>query len=605
MELLAKFKSINESRVNYIYSDHNKQLNGFSLDSSGIRPFQKELLSKFIDLLHVNDECVELLEAKNSDYAIYYDRKTNFKHYIKDGKEDILMFFINNGVDAFDYKLDYIDYDQNEENKEDKKESRSFRVLKKFIAAELIFIMGYSAMHAIVNNADAILNTLSPYVSVFDGEMISIDDAIDFINDSSYLSEDYKEFLGNRDLFNDIMPYYEGTYMQAEIKLKLDQIRFDYFDRTDSNYYDGLYGYYSTLKPSVINIFEECKDKPDDHKAIVAHEFIHLLQSNASVYNYLIETTAELFAEEYFDVAIDSSYDKGVNSLKLLVEIIGIDPILKGVFGGDYTDFENILMNNLDTSDFKQIVDYMSKRPGDVVDKEEEIRRIFSELYMNMYGQDIRDDENILYSILYEQDDGSIVSDMSDRRYYFNRSKMSEKENVVVQLKDLFSRGDDNSIFVKEDKYLVSRQLESDEYIQYIGNDDVELGYESFCNNGLKIGDEYIIYEHTYIDANGDIRYTDPVCTMSILEAIENDYLGVKLYGEVSANHNDTDLLLDGWEYVYDSNGQKIISNSSYNCKLTNAYQDNDQLIISRKSIKNRFDVKIRESLSLVTNNMH
>lgn len=603
MEFLAKFKCLEDDRVNYIYLDKSEKLVGFSLDCSGIKPFQKELLSKFLEALHINDKCVELLEFDADGYDVYYDYSTKFKHYIKDGKEDFKKFFMNNGSVAFDYRLDYIDYDDDDEpeHEEEKSNIAFLETVKKFLSVGLVAVISFSALNVLVNNADEILNLLSSYsdniddetLAVFDGEMISVDDAIKLINDSLYLTDEYKDFLANRDLFDDIMPYYKGTYMQEEIKVKLDQIKFLYFDRADSYYYDGLGGYYNCLNPSVINVFEEHKNNPDVHRAVVAHEFIHLLQSNYSTYNYLTEATAELIAEEYFDSTVDTAYEEGVSSLKLLVEIIGVEPVLKGVFGGDYTDLENILLNNLASDDFKKIIEYMGKSPSDVINQEEDIRRIFRNLYKNMYDQDIHDDENILYDILYKNGMKSIVSSESDRRYYFNRSKMQEKEKIVVNIDNLFSNVGNNSILTKEEKYLVSRDLDLDEYIQYMGNDSVQLKYDSVYANGLKIGDEYIIYEYVTADDNGGMQYTNPVQTMSLLEAVENNYLRVKLYGEVLEEQNDSldDSLPEEWSFELNFAGQKIVTDVSYRCNIDNAYIDDEQLIISRSGIKDRFDI--------------
>lgn len=601
MEFLAKFKCTDESRVNYIYLDRSKKLVGFSLDGNGIKPFQKELISRFLDSLYINDKCIELLEWDADGYDVYYDYSTKFKHYIKDGKEDFKKFFINNGFVAFDYRLDYIDYDDEEESEyeEEKSNIAVLGVVKKFLSVGLVAVISFSALNMLVSHGDEILDSLLSYSSdfdvdeglaVFDGEMISVDDAIKLINDSLYLTDEYKDFLANKDLFDDIMPYYKGTYMQEEIKVKLDQIKFLYFDRADSHYYDGLGGYYNCLNPSVINVFEEHKNNQDVHRAVVAHEFIHLLQSNYSTYNYLTEATAELIAEEYFDSTVDTAYEEGVNSLKLLIEMVGIDPILKGVFGGDYTDLENILLDNLASDDFKKIIEYMGKSPSDVINQEEDIRRIFRNLYKNMYDQDIHDDENILYDILYKNGMKSIVSTNSDRIYYFNRSKMQDRENIIVDIDDLFNSVGINGILTKEEKYLVSRDLDLDEYIQYMGNDSVQLKYDSVYANGLKIGDEYIIYEYVTADDNGGMQYNNPVQTMSLLEAVENNYLRVKLYGEVQNNSLD-DSLPDEWNYELDLYGKKIVTDVYYGCNIDNAYIDDEQLIISRSGIKDRFDI--------------
>ena len=99
---IAKFKYEDSDRINYIYVDHKNKLVGFSIDGTGIKSVEKEMLDNFVNLFRVNDDCV--LVTKENGYDVYLNSKTKFKHYIKNGREDFLMFFKNNGTSALSYE---------------------------------------------------------------------------------------------------------------------------------------------------------------------------------------------------------------------------------------------------------------------------------------------------------------------------------------------------------------------------------------------------------------------------------------------------------------------------------------------------------------------
>lgn len=246
-------------------------------------------------------------------------------------------------------------------------------------------------------------------ISIIDEEMLQyefdfnknleknfVDEIIQKINDSN-ISEQDKELLMNRDLLENVLSYYDDVEKNDLLITKLNNFSIEEKDFED----ETIFGHYDPLKPNRIFIKINC---PYREKTLV-HEFIHFLQNDNNKYNYLIETTAELMSNEYLGLIEDrsSAYNEGVQSLKLLIDIIGPEPVLKSMFGRDNTMLEGILAQNLSKQDYIELVGYFSKSPKEVINKEAKIRKILKKLYRNIYGQDISQDENIMYNIVYEK----------------------------------------------------------------------------------------------------------------------------------------------------------------------------------------------------------
>lgn len=591
---LAKFKYENCDRLNYIYINKKNDLIGFSLDSGGLKPVEMELVNKFISIVHLNDKCVELLEENgNNDYTVYYDPKTKFKHYIKDGKEDFEMFFNNNGSNALLY--------------EKGNGNRDARIVK-FVALGMVFVIGWTAFNFFVSDShikdyitykyftnesyDNALDSDDPIADVeLNGEMLTIDEAVELIRNSPYLDDDDKNILANLSLLEDVMPYYQGTTMQDDIKVRLKDISINYYDETDPVYTGTEMGYYSVLSPSVINLFSTYKDVGntyEERKDVLGHEYIHLL-SYPCTYEYIEEATTELMAIEYYDSNFDSGYDEGVKSLKLLIDIVGPEPILKGKFSGDYSDLESILSNNLSFDDYDKLMNYFAKNPSEVKDREPEIRSLLCKLYENMYGQDIEEDENILYDLLYKESFSKVVFENVDRRIYLNKSKMPTEENVRININYLMYDEPDNHWIAKEDRYVIRKKVGVDEYLERKNNgDDQKYEFESCMKNGNVVDDKFILYDEVKIFGDG-ICYGNVVDTISLDEAIVNGYAIPYIEDSIGIDEE----LPVSWEYKRSMySDRKVIT--TYRSNLENAVVVGETLSITVPGIKERFNVNTR-----------
>jgi len=142
---LAKFKYENCQTINYLYVDKNNHLIGFSLDKDGIKLVDRDLINKIINVIKVNDRCVEILDEGVEGYKVFYDSLNKFKHYVKDGKEDFYMFFKNNGSDAISYKGFF-------------EEEDLIRMIKKFVGIEVAFVIGLVGLTYLLSDNNNIVD---------------------------------------------------------------------------------------------------------------------------------------------------------------------------------------------------------------------------------------------------------------------------------------------------------------------------------------------------------------------------------------------------------------------------------------------------------------
>ena len=301
---VASFKNDDKDEINYIYVDENNKFIGLNINKDGIGNFDYESFNYFINNIKFSDKCFKI--AKYNDYDVYFNPLTNYKHYIKDGKEDLLMFYLKNGNDALLYK-------KNEINKSIKDRVKSFIlgsinfIIHAGIGVGLGFFILNNPIENIIDYKTYINDNGISYETVIYYDNISINDYINKIINGTNLTEEEKNLLTNKQLLMDITPYYLDTYMENLINLKLNKISIEFFT-LGKNF--NLNGFYNPLKPNVINISEDFKYSDDEginnaRKDILVHEFIHLLQS-FSKYNYIKEGITEIIKKEYFNMPITS-----------------------------------------------------------------------------------------------------------------------------------------------------------------------------------------------------------------------------------------------------------------------------------------------------------
>lgn len=428
-------KLTKETEYLYYKNDNNNlSFYGFNIINNQVNPIDKNIIYKIYNILKINDECVYIEDYL--DYQVYLDKENNIKHYIKDGKEDFIMLFKNNGEDLRVYnQFDTINA------KETKSKKFNFKKFFVSLTIDLIILISFYSISSpiiqaklydgnIYNNYQYKISKMLYYVNDYiDLDINSIDstEAIELIKNSN-LSQDLKEIFSNEELLNNIFPYYKNTKMEYLIKSKLQNLKLRVYEPTDFHITDPntTDGFYDELAPNVLNV-----KNTETYKEAAKHEFIHLLQSPDRKYIFLHEALAEIVSSEYLDKEGDT-YIYCVFNVSLLMDVIGPQIIWETVFSGDDTNLKNILKSNLTESDYNELITYLTTNPTLIDDSDKAIRFgvITSNLYRNINNKEIRDDRNIFNEKGYHI-----------KRVYFNEEKMLEnkEKDGLVQINEIFT----------------------------------------------------------------------------------------------------------------------------------------------------------------------
>ncbi len=186
-------------------------------------------------------------------------------------------------------------------------------------------------------------------------EPITYDTVSTLIENSKELNDDEKIALKNEKLLNDVIPYYNGTNMDFIATKCFHNIHFKYYNKykEDNNNEKTkileTVGYYIRTNPNEINIKRDLT--PEEEFDTKCHEYIHLLQAKHK-YIYIVEACAEIISTEYYDTSLDK-YEKAIINTKILLEIVGPEPIWKLNFAGDDTELVSIINENLEPKKLK------------------------------------------------------------------------------------------------------------------------------------------------------------------------------------------------------------------------------------------------------------
>lgn len=370
------------------------KLGAFHVSKDGFSKSDSKYINTVLNKLRFNSNCIYLTDIDG--YSIYYDSETGFKHFMKEDKEDLEMFVRANGKDA----TMYLSSDsKNKKRKPGKKIARAFgmSVLSINIILGSFDVFHIREMYGV--NEDLIVLGIYSVPGLYDlyktGPMDYID-AIEAINDSEFDAID-KQLLGNEELLKLVFKYYEGTPMKYTANAKFNDIKLRVYNGDEGEREAQNYGYYSILEPNVLNVHK------DSMSSTLVHEFIHLLQADAGYYSYLDEAVATLMTKEFYN--LDSpSYPDAVDNLKLLISIVGPEPIYKLVFGGDDSDLLKIFRDNFTNDEVISLVDELRSSPSNTKESEQYqyVRESLFKLYKNMYGSDISDNAELALIFLNE-----------------------------------------------------------------------------------------------------------------------------------------------------------------------------------------------------------
>lgn len=423
-------------KESYIKFEDTK-IKGFNVQNGVVTPLTIEEVN-IINLLKLGDDKSYL--GKENDYDVYLDNISGLKHYFKNSKEDIEATWLYNGEDALIYK-DFILEKSRDKVKKIKLKNSTLIISSIFfcsIVASSIIITSRTTYSSVISN-NSNFNTIRENSTISENSTVSENSAEEitlpsndivtleqiqfYIDNNDKLTEEEKEMVNNTKLLEDIIPYYENTNMNVLIPLKFNELQVFYYyaepkkDENTNGYVGVEAAFYSPLTPDklYVNTYFGKENRYDDK----VHEYVHLLQVEHEC-RYIIEASAEIISCEYDAKCVNNAYREPVKNTKILMEMIGPKPIWKVCFSGDETDLVNAIKANLEEEKANKLIDLLKEKPGSdqIENLDTDITALLSEMYTNMYGEDMK--TNPFINCL-------LGNGQMHSRYYFN-SDFIEKE---------------------------------------------------------------------------------------------------------------------------------------------------------------------------------
>ena len=379
-------------------------------------------------------------KEKQNEYDIYIDEAGN-KRFYKNGKEDYPKSFYSNGKSALSYLI-------NEEIENRLKKIRPFHAVKKFqlvigkTAVMLIISSGLLSIYNPITN-----RTLEPnaYYLVQD---ITLDEALDLINKTPHLTDDEKQLLSNENLLRFVI---ESSKDRNDNSLRKGLTN-DKIKRFKGDPEKGPAGYVNPLYPNIMFINEDIETGSDIYYIILDHEFGHILQGKTKYY-YIKEALTDIIKDEFRETDNDtnhnpieyflktkyglketSGYYQEVKNLKILLEIIGPQPIIESNYNENDEPFENTIKKYLEPAKAQALLKLFETTGDELLDMtpeeedqlNEKIFALLSQMYYNKYGEEISN--NFLIN--------QIRNDEEPKKLYFNKYRNDYYEPHYVTIEE-------------------------------------------------------------------------------------------------------------------------------------------------------------------------
>ena len=222
------------------------------------------------------------------------------------------------------------------------------------------------------------------------------------------------------------------------------------------------------------------------------YEYIHLLQANCD-YTILTDGSAEITCEEFFNCQ-KHAYPLEVRYTKILMEIIGPEPIWRYNFEENSQALEEAIKPYLEDGEYKNLMQILNTNTEVFPNHLENLNNLLKKLYYNKYGKAIYEDDHLKALLTYRETLPTLEDELYYNRSYFNEEKMNQvynKEtlgiplNIIDENRPLYKLRPINSIdeLRKEEcvyideagNYYAKKFVTSDEY--FSGIEDQEYQY--------------------------------------------------------------------------------------------------------------------------------
>ena len=487
----------------YYYHNHEKK--NISINTV------LELLKSIFD--KTNEEFLE----QDGEYKIFINKETGYKHFYKDGKEDIIKFFLHNGENAILCKgLDI--KDKYNEIKEFFNKNKDIKIILTLnLALTLSNSFNIYNLENNVYNAQQELEELNiasletEYNEYYDYTSLS-----NSLKSPANIGELRDDFLYNEDLIRDICntPMTEDRIMSLKEKTTDIEVVTVTYEEMKERGLSNAVGYYNVVEePNVIHTVN--LNNPDT----IYHELIHLLQDN-NEYKYVKEACAEIISTEYYGCKI-ASYQEEVKRIQILMEIIGSDAIWDINFNGDDSKLDEVILNHLPVEEYGKLYGILITNIGFLNQQElDELNNSFdeilSDLYYSIYGESI--EENEIIQNIYQCYDFSQSTTLINNRHYFQDVENKRPDFIKSEYMTLKDAIDKNIVKV-EMKGTKEVRVSEDEYKERLSkNLKTEIGYNSIEGvkfTRKKFNDEIV----TMWEYKGELYPTKEALEKGLIEA--------------------------------------------------------------------------------------
>ena len=160
----------------------------------------------------------------------------------------------------------------------------------------------------------------------------------------------------NEKFFEFIDEYIDSSIVYERLK-DLDIV--DFTDEEKITEEENVLGFYSWKDPKRLHVRDYEEDDTLKTKSTNSHEHIHQYQGN-NEYSYIVEGTCSLLNKEFY-TSEKQSYPEQQKRLKVLMEIIGTEPILKYI-GGSFKELSDEIDRFLVRSDSERLKELFKTR---------------------------------------------------------------------------------------------------------------------------------------------------------------------------------------------------------------------------------------------------
>ena len=550
---------IHEKNYNIVLYLDNDKFFGYKFNKDNTIEKIDNNVFKYFNVLTCSNN-YSILPNEN-EYKVVLDNETKFKHYYKDGKEDIEMFFKNNGKEL-------ISYQQSNATKAIRNISKAFIIGSTTIclslgAYHLVELHANKPSNVNINKQEVSVEnniaidelTHDQLIARVANNDITYEDVKSLIYGSNGLSDEEKEFLCNEDYIKDVLEIInESNLVKYDLLSSLQGINIKSYNDYESN----VYGYYNPSTPNTIYI-KNYNGLTNKTKDTISHESVHMYQYHYCDYEILKEACAEIASEEYFDVYGINAYNDQIIAVKKLMEIIGPKPVFYYTYTGDFSLIDKEVrpyLSDLEYGQFINSLNYDYNNDNVNNSKLKKLNELIAIMYKNKFNKDIKDD--VVMNLLNENNQTLVRYYSNERKITPDNSYYLDKENITTLNMTL------NAAIMGE--YVIAEE----EVKEYVSSDKVYEYLKEHNNKGL-------IRHCTYVDGFKEEKASYKADGVKVSGYLNNEYI---------KDASEDDLIKKGiildCEYYFVKDKKRLSSEEYFN----NEYDKNNQINYIQNNLK-------------------